>query len=149
MMTEDVRPIIIRNAIMTPDGTYLRSYHVHDYKEHFDTVSKETYIIDGGNQYLRRSVNGWVAEDLTVTMDDKFTLIRYAFVWKSYGKNYEHLPEGIYIALCDMTDDHIEAILNTQVHIRGTYVEELMIAELQWRKCGTLRLDMFKHIKEL
>jgi hypothetical protein len=48
-----------------------------------------------------------------------------------------------------MTDDHIEAILNTQVHIRETYVEELMIAELQWRKCGTLRLDMFKHIKEL
>ena len=148
-MTEDIRPIIIRNAIMTPDGTYLRSFHVHDYKEHFDTVSKETYIIDGGNQYLRRSVNGWVAEDLTVTMQDKFTLIRYAFVWKSYGKNYEHLPEGIYIALCDMTDDHIEAILNTQVHIRETYVEELMIAELQWRKCGTLRLDMFKHIKEL
>jgi hypothetical protein len=147
-MTEE-REIIIRNAIITPDGTYLRSYHVHDYKEHFDTVAKETYIIDGGNQYLRRSINGWVAEDLTVTMQDKFTLIRYAFVWKSYGKDMEHLPNGIYIALCDMTTDHIEAILNTQVHIRGTYVEELMIAELQYRKCGTIRLDQFTYIKEL
>jgi hypothetical protein len=149
MMIEDTRPIIIRNAIMTPDRTFLRSFHVHDYVTHTDEITGEKYVVDGGTQYLRRSVNEVPAEDFTVTMQDKFTLIRYAFVWKSYGKNYEHLPEGIYIALCDMTDDHIEAILNTQVHIRGTYVEELMIAELQYRKCGTLRLDMFKHIKEL
>ena len=148
-MTEEVRPIIIRNAIMTPDQTFLWSRHVHDYVTHIDTITGEEYMVDGGNQYLRRSVNEVPAEDLTVTMDDKFTLIRYAFVWKSYGKDMEHLPDGIYIALCDMDTDHIEAILNTQVHIRGTYVEELMIAELQYRKCGTLRLDMFKFIKEL
>ena len=72
-----------------------------------------------------------------------------AFVWKSYGKNLEHAPNGIYIALCDMTDDHIEAILNTQVHIIGTFVEELMVAELQYRKCGTIRLSDFHYIKEL
>ena len=148
-MTEDIRPIIVRNAIMTPDGTFLRSFHVHDYVTHIDTITGEEYMVDGGNQYLRRSVNEVPAEDFTVTMDDKFTLIRYAFVWKSYGKDMEHLPNGIYIALCDMDTDHIEAILNTQVHIRGTYVEELMIAELQYRKCGTLRLDMFQFIKEL
>lgn len=148
-MNEDAQPIIIRNAIMTPDGTFLRSFHVHDYVAYKDTITDEEYMVDGGTQYLRRSVNIVPAEDFTVTMNDKFTLIRCAFVWKSYGKNYEYLPEGIYITLCDMTEDHIEAILDTQVHIRGTYVEELMIAELQYRKCGTLRLNMFKHIKEL
>lgn len=147
-MTEDIQPIIIRNAILTPDGTYLRSFHVHDYKEHFDTVSKETYIVDGGNQYLRRSVNVWVAEDLSITMQDKFSLIRCAFVWKSYGKDMEYLPDGIYIALCDMTTEHIEAILRTQVHIRGIYVEELFLAELQYRKCGMIRPEMFQFIKE-
>ena len=142
------RQMIVRNAIMTPDGTFLRSFHVHDYVTHKDTITGEEYMVDGGTQYLRRSVNIVPAEDFTVTMNDKFTLIRCAFVWKSYGKNGEY-PHGIYIALCDMQADHIEAILDTQVHIRGTYVEELMIAELQYRKCGTLRLDMFKHIKEL
>lgn len=147
-MTEAVQPIIIRNAIMTPDGSFLRSFHVHDYVQHQDEITGETYMVDGGNQYLRRSVNSLPAQDFTVTMQDPFSLIRCAFVWKSYGKNFEH-PHGIYIALCDMTVDHIEAILNTQVHIRGTYVEELMIAELQYRKCGTLRLDMFQFIKEL
>lgn len=148
-MTEYVKPIIIRNAIMTPDQTFLWSRHVHDYVIHIDTITGEEYMVDGGNQYLRRSVNIVPAEDFTVTMDDKFTLIRYAFVWRSYGKNGEHRPYGIYTSLCDMDTEHIESILNTQVHIRGTYIEELMIAELQYRKCGTLRLDMFQFIKEL
>ena len=143
------KEIIIRNAILTPDGTYLRSYHVHDYKEHKDTVTGEIYIVDGGNHYLRRSMNDVPAEDLTVYLDDNFEVVRMAFVWKSYGKNLEHAPNGIYIALCDMTDDHIEAILNTQVHIIGTFVEELMVAELQYRKCGTIRLSDFHYIKEL
>jgi hypothetical protein len=147
-MTEEY-PIIVRNAIMTPDGTFLRSFHRHDYVEHHDTITNEVYMVDGGNDYLRRSVNTVPAEDFTVTMQDKFTLIRCAFVWKSYGKDMEYLPNGIYIALCDMTTDHIEAIINTQDHIRNTFVEELMIAELIYRKCGTLRLDMFKFIKEL
>ena len=146
-MTED-QPIIIRNAIMTPDGTFLRSFHVHDYVTHTDAITGEEYMVDGGTQYIRRSLNVVQPEDFTVTMNDKFTLIRCAFVWKSYGKNFEH-PHGIYITLCDMHTDHIEAILNTQVHIRNTYVEELMIAELIYRKCGTLRLDMFQFIKEL
>ena len=84
-----------------------------------------------------------------VYLSDNFEVVRMAFVWKSYGKNLEHAPKGIYIALCDMTDDHIEAILNTQVHIIGTFVEELMVAELQYRKCGTIRLSDFHYIKEL
>lgn len=147
-MTEE-REIIVRNAIITPDGTFLRSFNRHDYVEYRDTSTNEVYIVDGGNDYLRRSVNTTPAEDLTVTMNDKFTLIRCAFVWKSYGKDMEYLPNGVYIALYDMTTDHIEAILSTQGHIRGTYVEELMIAELQYRTCGTIRLDQFNYIKEL
>lgn len=143
------KEVIIRNAIMTPDGTYLRSYHVHDYKAHKDAITDEVYIVDGGNEYLRRSINEVPPEDLTVYLSDPFRLIRQAFVWKSYGKNLEHAPNGIYIALYDMTDDHIGAILDTQVHIIGTFVEELMVAELQYRKCGTIRLSDFHYIKEL
>lgn len=127
------KEIIIRNAIITPDGTYLRSYHRHDYKEHLDEVSGETYIVDGGNEYLRRSINKVSPEDLTVYLSDPFEIVRMAFVWKSYGKNLEHLPNGIYIALCDMTDEHIEAILTTQTQVYGTYVEKLLKEELVYR----------------
>jgi len=131
--------VIIRNAIMTPDGTYLRSYHRHDYKEHNDTLTGETYIVDGGYDYLRRSINTTPAVSLDVYLSDPFEMIREAFVWKSYGKNYEHLPNGIYIKLCDMTTEHIRAILETQTQIKGTYVEMLFKKELVLRT-GTVTL---------
>lgn len=127
------KEIIIRNAILTPDGTYLRSYNRHDYKEHKDAVTGEIYMVDGGNDYLRRTINEVPAEDLSVYLSDDFELVRMAFVWKSYGKNLEHLPTGVYIALCDMTDEHIEAILSTQTHIYGTFAEKLFKDEVQYR----------------
>lgn len=124
--------VIIRNAIMTPDGTYLRSYHRHDYKEHKDALTGETYIVDGGYDYLRRSINTTPAVSLDVYLSDPFEMIREAFVWKSYGKNFEH-PHGIYIKLCDMTTEHIENILKTQNQIVGSYVEKLFTKELRFR----------------
>jgi hypothetical protein len=125
---------IICNAIMTPDGTYLRSYHRHDYKEHVDKVSGETYMVDGGTDYLRRSINTTPAKSMDVHLSDPFETVRRNFVWRSYGKNGEHLPHGIYLTLHAMTTDHIHAILDTQQHIKGSYVEDVMIKELAYRK---------------
>lgn len=125
---------IICNAIMTPDGTYLRSYHRHDYKEHVDKVSGETYMVDGGTAYIRRSINTTPATVMDVYLSDPFEKIRQAFVWKSYGKNGEHIPHGIYLTLHAMDTDHIHAILDTQHQIKDTYVEELMVKELAYRK---------------
>lgn len=135
----DQKEIIIRNAIMTPDGTYLRSYHRHDYVQHEDKFTGEIYIVDGGNDYLRRSINTTPAEDLTVYLSDPFHVVREAFVWKSYGKNYEHLPDGIYIPLFWMETDHIRAILETQKQIKGNFVEMLFKKELVLRT-GTVTL---------
>ena len=130
---------IICNAILTPDGTYLRSYNRHDYKEHWDVEAEELYITDGGTDYLRRSLNKTPATDCSVYLSDSFEMIRQAFVWKSYGKNMEHLPHGIYIELYNMQTDHIRAILQTQQHIKGTYVEMLFKKELVYRT-GTVTL---------
>jgi hypothetical protein len=124
---------------MCPDGTYLRSYHRHDYKEHLDKVSGEIYIVDGGNHYLRRSVNTTPARPMDVYLSDPFETIRRNFVWKSYGKNGEHIPHGIYILLHAMNTEHIYAILETQEQIRGTYVEMLFKKELVYRT-GTVTL---------
>jgi hypothetical protein len=126
--------VIICNAIMTPDGTYLRSYHRHDYKEHLDKLTGEIFIVDGGNEYLRRSMNTTPATDCTIYLSDSFEIIRQAFVWKSYGKNGEHIPYGVYIFLHAMNTDHICAILETQKQIKSTYVEDLMKQELSYRK---------------
>lgn len=45
---------IILNQIKTPDGTIIRSMHRHDFVTHVDKNGL-TYMVDGGNEYLRRS----------------------------------------------------------------------------------------------
>jgi len=123
---------IVYNAIRTPDGTVLHSRHRHDYQEYFDLESQEVYINDGGNDYIRRSVNNVPATDLTVTMDDPHEVKRQVVTWKTYGKDGE-FPNGQIVTLASMSDDHIRAILDTQHHIHGTYIEKLFVDELDWR----------------
>lgn len=124
---------IIANAIITPDGTYLRSYHRHDCKTHCDSVSGEVYTVDGGTDYIRTSVNSVPAKDAHVYASDPLEKIRDNFVWMTFGKNHE-FPEGKYIILRDMSDAHIQAILDTQGHIKGTYVENVFLMEKQYRE---------------
>jgi hypothetical protein len=121
-----------RNAIQTPDGTILDCLNNHDYHWHLDKVSGEHYMNDGLGWCVRRSINAVEALDLSVTTADSFEKIRTALKWKSYGKNGEH-PEGIYITLCNIEDDHLNAILRTQSHIRGTPVYESLIMEKVYR----------------
>lgn len=123
---------ILRNAIITPDGTYLESFDRHDYKSHEDSLTGELYIVDGGYQYIRRSANKVPAQDLTVTTSDPFTLQRRAFTWGSYGKMQDQ-PKH-YIFLCDLTEDHIYAILRNEGWTKGSYVEDLLKSELAYRK---------------
>lgn len=130
---------ILYNAIQTPDGTILHSKHRWDYVSHLDTVSGEMYATDGGNNYTRRSVNVVPYFDLTVTTDDPFWAQREVFIWKSYGINGE-IPEGIFTALKNISDMHIGAILDTQVHISGTYVQELMEKELEYRLINNIEV---------
>jgi len=55
---------LTRNAIQTPDGTILESYHRHDFRMYTDTITGETYMVDGGLEYRRGSVNDVPAKDL-------------------------------------------------------------------------------------
>lgn len=123
---------IIYSAWRTPDGTILHSSHRHDYQEHFDSVSKEWYILDGGLDYQRCSINEVPAEDLTLYSDDPHEKIREVFIWKSYGRNGE-IHEGVYTALKDLTDEHIGNILLTQTHL-PEYILEMFKNEVQYRK---------------
>ena len=99
--------LLIRNALRTPDGTVLQSRHRHDYVTHTDANGK-TYMLDGGLAYVRCSANG-DEEHLIVTLEDTHEVIREACDWGTYGINGDQ-PLA-YIKLCDMTTDHIEAVL--------------------------------------
>ncbi len=123
---------LIYSAWKTPDGTILHSRHRHDYCAHFDAVSKEWYTLDGGNEYIRCSVNTVPPEDLTLYADDPHEKIREVFIWKSYGKNFSQ-PEGVYTLLKDLTDEHIIAICETQTHLPD-YIMKVFRNEIRLRE---------------
>jgi hypothetical protein len=122
---------IISNAVRTPDGTFLKSHHRHDYQVHRDKFSGEVYMVDGGCDYLRRSRNVVEAEDLTVWSDDPHEQVRGALTWGTRG------PLGdqpvTWVRLCDMDTDHIQACLDN-VPMMKTSFRAAMVRELGWRK---------------
>jgi hypothetical protein len=125
---------IIKPRIKTPDGTILECKHRHDYQCHTDTLNGEFYMVDGGGYYMRQSLNEVPAEDLTITSDEPFEVIREHFTWgRNYDKDMNRLPETEWVALKDLVTEHIEAILDGN-WAKG-YSKEIMTRELEYRKC--------------
>ena len=51
-----IEPKVLVSGMICPDGTVLYSRHRHDYKSHTDS-NGEWYMIDGGLDYVKSSVN--------------------------------------------------------------------------------------------
>ena len=122
---------ILVNKWQTPDGTILHSKHVHDFVGHRDKITKEEYFIDGGNEYVRMSINKIPMKSLCLYTDSPFEEIR-----KNYGRMAfnEETKKHYYVLLKDMSDEHlINAINYNYEHGYGftcktniQYIRELM-----------------------
>ncbi len=123
---------IVYNAIMTPDGTIIQSRHRHDYKTHVDSVSGETYMVDGGIDYIRRNINKVEATELSLYSHDPHTKIRENVSWGSYGKDGD--KPFRYIKVMDMETDHINAVL--QITRLVPWVKTIFENELEYRSKG-------------
>lgn len=112
-------------------GDILVSKHRHDYV----ACSCNNLSIDGGTSYQRVSCSNpeLILDKSVYWTEDNFKEVREVFTWKTYGINQEY-PEGKYIKLSEMDTSHIKAIIATQIHIKGTYVEDLLKLELEYRK---------------
>lgn len=122
---------LVRQAIQTPDGTILESRHRHDFVTHKDAVSGETYMVDGGLEYSRGIVNKVPAKDLCVYLEDGIGIVREAITWGTRGKSGGEPLR--YVKLCEMSDAHIQACLETQTQMHPHYREAFQ-QELQYRK---------------
>jgi len=121
---------LVSNKIMTPDGTILQSFHRHDYVTHLDKNGK-VYMVDGGLEYLRRSVYEDAPYiELSCYTDDSFDTVRNVFHWGTRGKDGKQ--PLTWKALADLDTDHIKAILETQTHIKQ-WSRDLFEQELQLR----------------
>jgi hypothetical protein len=76
---EKEKPLIVYNAIETPDGTLLVSEHIHDFKTYKDRNGL-TYMVDGGKAYQRRNVHENAPYiERSLYSNDSFELIRQYF----------------------------------------------------------------------
>ena len=119
------------NAITTPDGTQLRSFHRHDCKTHVDEVSGEVYMVDGGSAYLRRNKNEhpYIENSKKLSDVDDFQELRELIHWGSYGKHGKSKLK--WVVLSEMSNDHIKAILNSNQQVIW---EDEFKQELEFRK---------------
>ena len=131
-MVYDMEKQLIYNAIKTPDGTVLVSYHRHDYKSYVDANS-DTYVIDGGLEYVRTSVNSVSAESLAVYDDAPFEVIR-EYLHRS-GRGKDGKQELKYVALKDINDDWLENLIKYEEELRPSnpYLK-FYKQEKEWRQ---------------
>lgn len=135
------RPTVLANVMITPDGTVLQSFSGHDYKVHNDK-NGEQYMIDGGNSYYgRSSVNNEEPTRIFVTSESPFELIREWFHWGTRGKLGDQPLKMV--ALKDLEEDHIKAIIQTQTHISSD-VLRVFKSELSYREANVLDDDLPK-----
>ena len=140
---------IILNRIKTPDGTILTSYSVHDYKTYIDKNGLE-YMVDGGNEYLRRNVYrdkwdrkgvwpfivrllirfGWYNspgpnvqyEEMSIYSDAPFEVVRKSF--HRGGRGVDGKQPLTWVLLCDMSDEWLKATIKYLKINRASYRNE-------------------------
>jgi len=115
-------------VMITPDGTRLISHHRHDVASHVDK-NGESYYIDGGNDYIRSSVNNEKPKIVDIFNSDSHDKIREYFVWGTYGKTGNSPLK--YVILKDLEESHINAILETQT--LNQHTEKVLHNELAYR----------------
>jgi hypothetical protein len=105
----------------------LVSYHRHDYKT---CGCKNETMVDGGTEYLRYGGKDMRKLSLySIYADDDFQLVRQYANRGSRGVNgNEPLT---WIPLCNMTDGHLEAVLD---YGGADWHLELIRKEIEWRK---------------
>jgi len=134
-MKQTEEKILLKNSIITPDGTELTSNHVYDYKSYKD-ANGEVYMNDGGREYIRRSVNKEPYIDNCIYSTDSFERIRSELSWGTYGK--KGTEELHYIKFKDMSNAHIEAI--TTNFVEGLFIN-ILKEELKYRELNNIFVE--------
>lgn len=99
------------------------SYHRHDYK----TCSCDNAIVDGGTAYAH--YGGSNIEKISIYDDDDFETVRKYATRGSRGVNGDQ-PLS-WIAICDMDDDYLEAVLD---YGGADWHLDIIRKEIQYRK---------------
>ena len=123
------KPKLLLNRWKSNDGTVLISRFQHDFVSHFDTVDQTTVFIDGGLEPCVR-VSGDLENMCLYDTDEDHMELRELYSWTSYGIDGRQPPKTQ--VMKDLTTDHIENILKTQIHLQE-HVLSMFRRELTYR----------------
>ena len=131
---------LILSKIQTPDGTILTSYHRHDYVTHIDANGEE-YILDGGNDYQRTSVNKESFKDLSIWSDAPYEIIRENFHRGGRGKNGDEPLK--WVPLSKMSDEWIKNCIeyNDKLGMSKSYATYLYCKEIRYRQRMGIKIE--------
>jgi hypothetical protein len=132
-ITNSEREIIL-NQIKTPDGTIIKSMHVHDYVTYLDKNGK-TYMVDGGNEYLRRNIHKDAPyTELTIYSNDKFEIIRENYHRGGRGKDGDQ--PLTWVPISKMNDQWLDAAIqyNEERSLGESFANKMYKKEKEYRK---------------
>lgn len=131
---------IILNQIKTPDGTILRSMHRHDYQTHTDKNGLE-YMVDGGNEYLRRNVHDDAPyTEMTIYDDEPFEVIRENLHRGGRGKDGRQPLK--WTPLSEMSNAWVEACVtyNEERNMGEHFATQMYRKEIEYRKENNINI---------
>ncbi len=124
---------LILSQIQTPDGTILRSMHVHDYVTHLDK-NGELYMLDGGNEYQRYSINDEPFKNLSIWSDAPYEVIRENFHRGGRGKNGDQ--PLTWVPMSKMSNNWLKACVeyNDERGMGKSFTNYLYNKEIRYRQ---------------
>lgn len=134
------KPKIICNQMRTPDGTLLISHSVHDYIEHKDRITGKKYVIDGGNDYLKRHCEQNDYKELSIMSDSSFEVIRENY----YRGTWDKQRNRIWLKLSEMSNDHLKNCIQYNImqgYDRNCFANQMYQKELKYRKENNIIID--------
>lgn len=126
------RAYIIKNELITPDGTKLRCMHRHDFQSHFDEVIRQDVINDGLGHYTRRTIHSpedWkLFKDNSVDLNCPLKDLREVDYFASgSGKSFK------YLTIKELSNEQLSRWVDA-FYLRGNYeIMPLIKAEIAYR----------------
>ena len=106
---------LIQNAVYCTDtDTYFISQHRHDFVS-FSSGGKSGLFIDGGLEYQRGTINPSTVLEWCLYEDSPNEEIKRKLLWGTRGQDGNQPLKWIPLVAC--SDEHLQAILSTQIHI--------------------------------
>lgn len=130
---------LLVNMWETPDGTLLQSKYVHDYVTHVDK-NGDTYMVDGGTEYIRTSVNDEPLKNRCLYSNSPFEEIRKYMCRGTFNSK----GHRIWVPLDKMTNEHVKNCItyNENLGHGEDIITECYRKELKYREDNNIYIEV-------